>query len=54
MEIDDNILEDDSNILCNHKSIYILHYPNIEKAKVSYAIINTIEDYNISHYCCID
>jgi V8-like Glu-specific endopeptidase len=54
MEIDEDILKDDSNISYNHESIYILHYPNSEKAKVSYAILNTIKDYNISHYCFTD
>jgi V8-like Glu-specific endopeptidase len=51
MELDDNILEENSNLYYNRKSIYIIHYPNGEIGKVSYAIINTIEDYNICHYC---
>ena len=54
MELDDNILEEDSNSFYNKQSIYIIHYPNSEKAKVSYAIVNRIEDNNISHYCCTE
>ena len=55
MELDDNIFKEDSNILYNKKSIYIIHYPNGEKAKVSYAIMqNGDEEYNIAHYCCTE
>ena len=51
MELDDNILEENSNTFYIKHSIYIIHYPNSEIAKVSYAIINNIENYEISHYC---
>jgi hypothetical protein len=54
MELDENIFKEDSNILYNRKSIYIIHYPNSEEVKVSYAIINNVEEYNISHYCCVE
>ena len=55
MELDDNIFKEDSNIIYNKKSIYIIHYPNGEKAKVSYAIMqNGDEEYNIAHYCCTE
>ena len=52
MELDENIFKEDSNILYNKKSIYIIHYPNSEEVKVSYAIINNIDKFDISHYCC--
>jgi V8-like Glu-specific endopeptidase len=55
MELDDNIFKENSNILYNKKSIYIIHYPKGEKAKVSYAIMqNGDEEYNITHYCCTE
>ena len=55
MELDDNIFKEDSNILYNNKSIYIIHYQNGEKAKVSYAIMqNEDEEYNIIHFCCTE
>ena len=51
MELDDDIFRKNSNITYNKESIYIIHYPNSEKAKVSYSLINTIEDNIITHYC---
>ena len=54
MELDDDILEENSNKFYNRKSIYIIHYPNSEKIKVSYGIIRTIEDFNISHFSCTE
>ena len=56
MELDDNIFKEDyPNILYNKKSIYIIHYPNGDKATVSYAIIqNMDEEYNITHCCCTE
>ena len=56
MELDDNIFNEDySNIFYNKQSIYIIHYPNGDKATVSYAIIqNMDEEYNIIHCCCTE
>ena len=54
MELDDNIFTENSNILYNKKSIYIIHYEKGNKAKVSYALIDKIEEYEISHYCCTE
>jgi V8-like Glu-specific endopeptidase len=55
MELDDNIFKEDSNILYNRQSIYIIHYEKGEKAKVSYAIMeNGKEEYNIVHFCCTE
>ena len=55
MELDDNIFKEKSKILYNKQSIYIIHYPKGEKAKVSYALMqNGDEEYNITHCCCTE
>ena len=54
MEIDENVFKEESNIFYNNKSIYIIQYPNCDKASVSYGIMNNIMDYNINHYCCTE
>ena len=54
MEIDDNIYKEESDILYKNHSVYIIQYPNSDKASVSYGIMNKIIDFNIHHYCCTD
>ena len=53
MELDEKIYKK-SNIIYNNESIYIIQYPNGEKAVVSYGIINKINEYDIIHYCCTE
>jgi V8-like Glu-specific endopeptidase len=54
MEIDEDIFINNSDILYNNKSIYIIQYPLSDKVKVSYGIINNINEYSIEHYCCTE
>ena len=55
MELDDNIFNEDTfNISYSKHSIYIIQYPNGEKAKVSYAIIKEMDKNNIFHFCCTE
>ena len=54
LELDDNLFNDNSEIIYEDKSIYILQYPNGKKACVSYGVLNDINEYNIMHRCCTD
>ena len=54
MELDDDIFQEDSNILYDNESIYIIHYPNTNKVSVSYSKVGKIEKNEISHYCYTD
>ena len=54
MEIDEIVFKEESNILYNNKSIYIIQYPNCDKASVSYGIMSNIIDYDINHFCCTE
>ena len=51
LELDDNLFQDNAEIIYVDKSIYILHYPNGNEAKISYGILHNIEKYNILHKC---
>ena len=52
LEIDENIFEDDSENNYDNESIYILHYANIEEAKVSFGKgIKKLDNYDIKHLC---
>ena len=54
LDIDENIINEESNISYLNESIYILQYPNDEKL-VSYGILKDIienEQYNFNHLCC--
>ena len=53
MEIDEEILKK-TNMFYNNKSFYIIQYPLIDKAQISYGIIKAIYDYNINYFCCTD
>ena len=48
-------MKDDSEKLYpKNESIYILHYPNFDKASVSYGVITEIKDNEIKHKCCTE
>ena len=50
LELDDNLLQDNSELIYKNKSIYILHYKNGKNACVSYGLLHNINKYNIMHY----
>ena len=56
LEIDERIYQDNSEILFKRKSAYIIQYPKITGASVSYGLINDINQYNneIHHFCITD
>ena len=54
LELDDNLFQDNSDIIYEDKSIYILHYPNGKNACVSYGLLNNIDNYNIIFKCFAD
>ena len=54
LELDDNLFQDNAEIIYVDKSIYILHYPNGNEAKISYGRLNNINEGNIIHNCSID
>jgi len=49
LELDEKIFEDNSKFYYENKSIYILQYPNQDKASVSYGIAKKIEKDEINH-----
>ena len=51
LELDDNIFKNNSEILYSMESVYILQYPEIDKASVSYGIIKDILNHKIIHLC---
>jgi V8-like Glu-specific endopeptidase len=52
LEIDENIFKWDSVYNYKNESIYILHHPNAEGAKVSFGKgIEEVNDYDIKHLC---
>ena len=51
LKLDEKIFEDNSEFYYENKSIYLLHYPNQDKASVSYGIIKKIDNVNIEHIC---
>ena len=56
LEIDERIYQDGSEILFKKKSAYIIQYPKIIGASVSYGLINDINQNNneIQHFCITD
>ena len=54
LELDDNLIQDNSEINYKDTSIYILNYSNGDTAAVSYGILNNIDKYNIKYKCRID
>ena len=51
LEIDDNLLNTNSEYAYNDNSIYILHYPLGKEVIVSYGYGITMKNYNIIHKC---
>ena len=52
LEFDENIFQDNSESFYENESIYILNYPNGNKASVSYGFgIEKINNYDIKHLC---
>ena len=52
LEIDENIFKYNSELHYKNDPIYILHYPNSEKAKVSYGKgFEKINDFDMKHFC---
>mgnify|MGYP003571337675 CR=1 FL=1 len=51
LKLDEKIFEDNSEFYYENKSIYLLHYPNQDKASVSYGITKKIDNDNINHLC---
>ena len=52
LEIDERIFQDNSNKIFNRKSSYIIQYPEIYNASVSYGLINLNDDCDkITHFC---
>lgn len=51
MELDENLMKDNSNLFYNYKSAYIIQYPKSKKVKVSYGIIGSINNYELKHFC---
>ena len=50
LEIDEGIYEENINEKYKQKTIYILHYPQSGKIKISHGVIKYINDYNIGIY----
>ena len=51
LEIDDNLLNTNSEYAYNDSSIYVLHYPLGKEVIVSYGYGITMKNYNIIHKC---
>ena len=53
LDIDEQIFDKDFGAIFNEKSVYLIHYPNSEKAEYSTGIIKKIfiDNYNIQHLC---
>ena len=54
LELDDNLFNDNEKIYYRKKSIYILHYIFGKKICVSYGILQSIYNYDITHSCSTD
>ena len=54
LELDEIFSVKDLGDKYEDKSIYVLHYPQGEKAYVSYSFLKKIKDFNISHKCSTD
>ena len=53
LEIDEKIFQENSDKIFNKTTSYIIHYPNIKQAAVSYGLINRINNdcKFLSHFC---
>ena len=52
LELDNNLLKENSNEIYKiDNSIYIIQYPKLDKASVSYGIIKEFDGFKINHVC---
>jgi len=51
LELDENLFRHNNNILYEHKSLYVLQYPQGRNASVSYGILTSLDKYEIKHIC---
>ena len=51
LELDDNLFRHNNKILYEHKSLYILQYPQGRNAAVSYGLLISLDNYEIKHTC---
>ena len=51
LELDNNLFNQDNEVLYENISIYVLHFPNGDKASVSYGLMAQINDFEIKHRC---
>ena len=51
LELDDNLLKENSEIDYQSKTIYNLHYSKEGKACVSYGLLKEVTDFNLFHLC---
>ena len=43
LELDDNLLQNNSELIYKNKSIYLLHYQNTKNASVSYGLLHNLD-----------
>lgn len=51
LELDDKLFKDNSEIIYQNKSLYVLQYPHGEEASVSYGLLTSIDKAEIKHKC---
>ena len=51
LELDENLFRHNNNILYEHKSLYVLQYPQGGNAAVSYGLLTSLDKYEIKHIC---
>ena len=54
LELEDNIMDENSHFCYNNESVYLMHYPINKKLSVSYGILKIIEESEIKHFCYTD
>ena len=54
LELDEKLFEENSKIFYEGKSIYNISYPNGDKSSVSYGILKSITDFDLTHLCCTE
>ena len=54
LKLDEELCDDQIENYYKKKSVYIIHYPKIKKALVSFSVVGDILDYNIMHFCQIE
>ena len=51
LELDDNLFRHNNKILYEHKSLYVLQYPQGKNAAVSYGLLTSLDNLDIKHTC---